>query len=276
MRLGVCSWSLRPGIPGELVEKVRSCGGGELGAVQLALDPIRRGEWGLDETRRVLGDADIAILSGMMAMAGEDYSTLDSIKRTGGVRPDATWDANLDAAKRNADIAAAMGLTLVTFHAGFIPDDPRDAEHGKIIERLVMLFDVFDERDVRIGLETGQEPAHVVKRLIDDMGVDVGVNFDPANMLLYGMGDPVESLDLLAEHVVQIHVKDAVSATAAGEWGTEVPVGEGEVQWDSFFGVIAERGIGVDLLIERESGKCRAEDVVQAVELVRRHAKVDP
>lgn len=272
MRLGVCSWSLRPGSPEELRDKVRACG---MNAVQLALDPIRRGEWGLEETRRTLGDAGITILSGMMGMDGEDYSTLDSIRRTGGVRPGATWEANRDASKRNADIAAELGLTLVTFHAGFIPEDPADDERGVMIERLLTLYDIFDERDVRIGLETGQEPAHVVRRLIDDMGVEVGVNFDPANMILYGMGDPVESLDLLAEFVVQIHIKDAVSTDTAGRWGTEVPVGEGEVQWDSFFGVIADRGLDVDLVIEREGGKCRAEDVVQAAALVRRHHKVD-
>lgn len=243
-------------------------------AVQLALDPIRRGEWGLGDTQRTLGEAGIAILSGMMGMRGEDYATLASIRRTGGVRPSATWPENVEAAKRNADIAASLGLTLVTFHAGFIPEDPPDEERGVMIERLLTLFDIFDERDVRIGLETGQEPAHVVRRLIDDMGVDVGVNFDPANMILYGMGDPVESLDLLAEHVVQIHIKDALSTEAAGEWGTEVPVGAGEVQWDSFFGVIADRGLDVDLVIERESGKCRVEDVVQAADLVRRHHRV--
>ncbi len=271
MNLGVCSWSLRPESPAALEAKVRECG---LSAVQLALDPIRRGEWGLGDTQRTLGEAGITILSGMMGMRGEDYATLASIRRTGGVRPSATWPENVEAAKRNADIAASLGLTLVTFHAGFIPEDPADEERGVMIERLLTLIDIFDERDVRIGLETGQEPAHVVRRLIDDMGVEVGVNFDPANMILYGMGDPVESLDLLAEHVVQIHIKDALSAGAAGAWGTEVPVGTGEVQWDSFFGVIADRGLDVDLVIERESGKCRVEDVVQAADLVRRHHKV--
>lgn len=269
MRLGVCSWSLRPGSPAELAGRVRACG---LHAVQLALDPIRRGDWDLRQTRAVLAESGVEILSGMQAMEGEDYSTLASIKRTGGVRPDATWKSNLEAAKRNADIAAELGLTLVTFHAGFIGEDPESTERGTMIERLLSIYDVYDERDVRIALETGQEPAHVVKRLIDDMGVRVGVNFDPANMMLYGMGDPTESLDLLADLVVQIHIKDAVPADEPGEWGREMPVGEGSVDWDSFFGVIADRGLDVDLVIEREGGKCRDEDVMQAADLVRRHA----
>src|SRR5262249_46193585 len=78
----------------ELAERVRTCG---LGAVQLALDPIRRGErgWNEQETGATLLKAGITIISGMMGMKGEDYSTLESIRRTGGVRVDANWTENL-------------------------------------------------------------------------------------------------------------------------------------------------------------------------------------
>ncbi|MCH7793043.1 MAG: hypothetical protein IID31_12280, partial [Planctomycetes bacterium] len=91
-RIGVCSWSLSPGSPAELVEELERVG---IDAVQLALDPIRRGEWNERETIATLRDAGIDILSGMMTMAGEDYSTLESIRRTGGVRLDDYWEANL-------------------------------------------------------------------------------------------------------------------------------------------------------------------------------------
>ncbi len=272
MKLGVCSWSLRPVSPGDLAARVRACG---LASVQLGLDPIRRGEWELDATRATLADAGITVLSGMMGMKGEDYSTLDSIRRTGGVRPDETWPDNLDASRRIADIAAELGLTLVSFHAGFIPEDIHDPHRAVMLDRLRTIQSIFDERDVRIALETGQEPAHVVARLIDDLAVDIGVNFDPANMILYGMGDPIDSLDLLAIHVTQIHIKDAIASAEPDTWGAERPVGEGEVDWDAFFGVIRERGLKVDLVIERESGKCRDEDVIQAARLVRHHIGVD-
>ncbi|MBY0262886.1 MAG: hypothetical protein K2Q20_11110, partial [Phycisphaerales bacterium] len=91
-RLGVCSWSLEPRSPGELVERVKAVG---VDAVQLALDPIRTGQWGEIETLNTLRSAGIRVLSGMIGMAGEDYSTLDTIKATGGVRPDRTWKTNL-------------------------------------------------------------------------------------------------------------------------------------------------------------------------------------
>ena len=117
--LGVCSWCLRAGSPAELVERVRAVG---VSSVQLHLDPLR-GDWDSGETQDRLREAGIAIASGMMAMRGEDYSTLNTIRETGGVRPDATWEANLAAAEANAALAADLGVDLVTFHAGFI-------EHG--------------------------------------------------------------------------------------------------------------------------------------------------
>jgi sugar phosphate isomerase/epimerase len=102
----------------------------------------------------------------------------------------------------------------------------------------------------------------------------VGVNFDPANMILYGMGDPVSALDMLAPFVRQLHVKDAISSNAPDAWGVEVPVGAGVVDWRSFFDTITRRGIGGDLIIEREAGDRRIEDVRAAAERVRReHAE---
>ena len=80
-RLGVCSWSLRPETPAELAERVRATG---LGTVQLALDPSRTGAWSLEDTRAELEAAGTTIASGMMATRGEDYSTLETIRRTGG------------------------------------------------------------------------------------------------------------------------------------------------------------------------------------------------
>src|SRR5207244_3794505 len=99
------------------------------------------------------------ILSGMMAMKGEDYSTLESIRRTGGVRPDEHWPENLAAAAANARIASALGMRLVTFHAGFLPDDRADPTRRAMLDRLRAIADAFAQRDIAVALETGQETA---------------------------------------------------------------------------------------------------------------------
>lgn len=266
-RLGVCSWSLRPGSPAELAELVGATG---LRAVQLALDPLRTGELGVAETTAALARAGVVVASGMMAMAGEDYSTLESIRRTGGVAPDATWEENLVAAAANARLAGSLGIGLVSFHAGFLPHDPADPRRAILRERVRRVAAAFEERGVEVALETGQESADTLLGLLPELGGRVGVNFDPANLVLYGVGEPVAALRLLLPCVRQVHVKDARPARRAGEWGTEVPVGEGAVDWPAFFAVLAGRRPGMDLMIERESGTERVADVRRARELVER------
>ena len=199
-RIGVCSWSMQASSPGELAERIAETG---LDAVQLALDPIRSNQWDERETVRALADAGITILSGMMAPAGEDYSTLETIRETGGVRLDEHWEANQEASKRNAELASRFGLSLCTFHAGFIPDDPDDGLHDLMIDRLRSVIDVFANQGVRIALETGQERAETLLEALDEIDrPTLGVNFDPANMILYGMGEPIHAIELLAPRVM--------------------------------------------------------------------------
>lgn len=266
-RIGVCSWSLRPESRDDLVTKVRACG---VDAVQLALAPLATRAFDLEKTVTALSRADIAVTSAMMSTVGEDYSSLDSIRRTGGVRPDEHWAANLENAERDARHARALGVSLVTFHAGFLPHDRRDSERAKLVSRLRTIVDVFAAQGVRVGFETGQETADTLIDFLAELDrASAGVNFDPANMILYGMGDPVAALRKLAPFVLQVHVKDARAARTAGEWGEEVTVGTGEVDWAEFFAVLDAAQPDVDLLIEREAGSNRVADIRVARELVR-------
>jgi sugar phosphate isomerase/epimerase len=196
----------------------------------------------------------IAMLSGMMAMRGEDYSTLESIRRTGGVRLDEHWDENLAAAHMNAALASRLGISLVTFHAGFLPHDQTDAIREVMIDRVRHIADAFAAHGIVVALETGQETATTLLDVLQAMDHrNIGVNFDPANMILYGMGDPVASFDSLAGQVRQVHIKDAVLAKQPGEWGTEMRVGSGAVNWRALMDLVRTRTPHVNLLIERES-----------------------
>lgn len=266
-RIGVCSWSLHPESAADLIGRLQATG---LDCCQLHLDPLRTGAWKAEHAIEELFDAGIEVRSGMMSTKGEDYSTLETIARTGGVRPDHHWKENLLAAKGNAKVAKQIGVDLVTFHAGFLPHD-QGTERTKLVNRLREIADVFGHEGVRIGLETGQESAVTLLGVLAEVGrPNVGVNFDPANMILYGMGEPVAALRSLASRVFQVHVKDALPATTPGAWGTEVPVGSGAVDWKRFFDVLRERKNGCDLMIEREAGDERVKDIRTACALVQR------
>lgn len=265
-RVGVCSWSLRPENSRDLVEKVRRTG---VAAVQLALTPsVERPAEFADAAGR-LREAGITVLSGMLETVGEDYATIARIAETGGVRPDATWPATRARAEAVARLAGSLSLPLVTFHAGFLPHDRRDPERARMIARLREVIDLFGAQGVAVAFETGQEPAATLAEcLVELERPTVGVNFDPANMILYGAGDPVAAIGRLAPWVRQVHVKDALPSGRPGAWGSEVPVGTGAVDWNAFLAAVHHLPRAVDLVIEREAGDDRIGDVRIAAEVL--------
>ena len=266
--VAVCSWSLRAKNPVELVDRVRSTGAR---AVQLALTPIAEDPALWSETFARLADAGIDIASGMLETVGEDYSTLDAIRATGGVVPDATWPATRARAAEVARIAGAHGVKLVTFHAGFIPHE-EGAQRDELFARLRGISRMFADHGARIAFETGQESADTLAHALDHLGDGtIGVNFDPANMILYGMGDPVAAVARLAPRIAQVHVKDALPTTVPGTWGSEVSVGTGAVDWKAFLAALAHVPATVRLAVEREAGDDRVGDIRAAMELLARH-----
>jgi sugar phosphate isomerase/epimerase len=238
--------------------------------VQLALDPLRESPAIWDDSPEFLRREGVTIVSGMFGCVGEDYSTLDSIRRTGGIAPDNTWDQNLKNAKATALLAARLGLKFTAFHAGFIPHDSADPGYKKMLDRVRAIADIFAEHQLSLGLETGQETAPDLLRVLESLNrPNVGVNFDPANMILYAKGNPIEALRVLGPWVKQVHIKDAVQTKEPGTWGTEVPVGTGEVDWPSFFTVLNHHhGFKGDYVIEREAGTQRVADIRTARQVI--------
>lgn len=267
-RLAVCSWSLQPTGPENLLEKLLATG---IRRVQLALDPFRESPRVWAETEQLFRQQDITVVSGMVGCLGEDYSTLESIRLTGGIAPDATWDQNLKNIRSAAALAKKMGLKLVTFHAGFLPEDEKDPMFGKMCQRLDAVADIFMVHNIMVGLETGQETATQLAHLLHKLNhPNIGVNFDPANMILYDKGDPVAALRTLAPWIRQVHIKDARRTQVPGTWGQEVVVGTGEVDWRKFFATFQQVIFNVNLAIEREQGQERVADIRAARLVVER------
>lgn len=264
-RLAVCSWSLQPAGPQELLEKLAATG---IPRLQIALDPLLEapGVWE-EELLRAEG---VEIVSGMFGCAGEDYSTLESIRLTGGLAPDATWDRNLAHIRAAAKLAAELGLGLVTFHAGFLPHDESDPAFGKMLGRLETVAGIFSDEGILLAMETGQETADSLALLLQSLP-GVGVNFDPANMILYDKGDPIQAVRKLGPWIRQVHIKDAVRTKVPGTWGEEVAAGSGEVDWPGFFRALEELDFSGNHVIEREAGTQRIADILTARDLVLNH-----
>jgi sugar phosphate isomerase/epimerase len=211
----------------------------------------------------------ISIISGMFGCVGEDYSTLESIRLTGGIVPEGTWAQNWKNIQANAGLARQLSLKLVTFHAGFVPHEESDPTFDKLLGRLGQVADLFLGQGVALGLETGQETAPVLLQLLQRLNrPNLGVNFDPANMILYDKGNPIEAMRVLGPWIRQVHLKDARRTRTPGTWGEEVAVGAGEVDWRAFFATLNQLNFTGDFVIEREAGTQRVADILQARELV--------
>ena len=261
-RLAVCSWSIQPTDPNNLVAQLQAIG---ISRVQIALDSIRDrpGVWG--KILEIFRRNNITLVSGMFGTLGEDYSTLESIRRTGGVALDATWNENWRNIETNSVIARQLRLKLVTFHAGFIPHEESDPDLKKLLDRITLIADRFAAKGIDLAFETGQETAEALRAFLIRLNrPNVGVNFDPANMILYDKGNPIDALRMLGPWLKQCHIKDAIRTKAPGTWGEEVVVGSGDVKWREFFTVLREMKFTGDLCIEREAGPQRVSDISAA------------
>lgn len=258
-RLAVCSWSLQPASPSDLIEKMRIVG---MRRIQCALDPMRSLPEIWVNFSQQLTQAKMDLVSGMFGCVGEDYTSMESIRRTGGIVPDETWDENWENLQSVADIAKKLKLKLVTFHAGFLPHDRIDPAYETMLHRMRLVAGTFAARGINLALETGQETAETLSRFLEDLGrPNVGVNFDPANMILYDKGDPIEALLTLGPWLRQCHLKDAKKTKVSGTWGEEVPVGTGDVDWSQFFKTLADLNFKGPLCFEREAGDQRMADI---------------
>ncbi|HPM80034.1 MAG TPA: sugar phosphate isomerase/epimerase family protein [Candidatus Anammoximicrobium sp.] len=258
--VAICSWSLRTGVAG-VADAMRQLG---IGHVNLALKPALRE--GGDEYLAAVRRQPWTITAMTIGFPQEDYTTLESIRASGGIVPDAYWPENRQAVVRAAEITAQFGVRYLTLHAGFLESD--DAAHaGKIRDRLRWLADAAAGQGLMLLLETGQETADCLRALLEELNHPaLGVNFDPANMILYDKGDPVAAVRMLGTWIKHVHVKDAVRTKQPGTWGTEVPWGEGEVGSQEFLTALKEIGYTGALAIEREAGNDRLADMRLAAE----------
>ncbi len=266
--IGVCSWSLRPVDTADLVRQVKQLG---LSHVQLALAPYLF----LDDKRKhqelgQLRGSGLTVTAGMISYPGEDYSSIAIIRDTGGLVPEAHWPVRKQLTAQAARLARELGLTLLSTHIGFVPPSNHET-YPTVVARIREVAAMFAEEGLTLVMETGQERAEELLQFLNDLSArNVAVNFDPANMILYGAGDPVEAIGVLGRHIRHVHVKDGTLSTQPGvKWGEEVPFGTGQVDVREFLDALHAVDYRGPLVIEREAGEQRLEDVRTAIETLR-------
>ncbi len=206
---------------------------------------------------------------------GESYADIPTVVRTIGLVPEATRAERLAEMMAISDFAKLLGVDCVGLHLGFVPHDASDPGYASIVDVTRKLCDHCHENGQFLHLETGQETADGLLAFIAAVDrANLKINFDPANMVLYGSGDPIEALRQLGPHVRSVHCKDAAASDQPGvTWGQEVPLGEGDVGMEAYLKTLAEIGYTGPLTIEREIPEDPARqkaEIGAALELLKR------
>jgi len=213
-------------------------------------------------------------VAAVCSYAGEDYADVPTVQQTVGLVPPGPRDERIRRTKAVSDVAAKLAIDSVACHIGFITHDASDASYAAIRDVARDICDYCGKNGQFFTLETGQEPAKVLLQFMADVDrPNLKINFDPANMILYGTGDPIEALSVLGSHVVSVHCKD-------GDWppvdhpealGKEKPLGEGSVDLPAFISKLKEIGYRGILSIEREEPDQarRTKDIRSAVRILR-------
>ena len=187
-----------------------------------------------------------------------------------GLLPEQHRAHRVEELKRGGDFAARLGISQVATHVGFIPENPNEAAYAGMIEALRQVAAHLAGNGQTLLFETGQETPVTMLRAFEDIGLsNLGVNLDPANLLLYGKGNPVDALDVIGRYVRDVHAKDGTYPTTGRALGQETPLGEGAVDFPRLVARLRALGYDGALTIEREiEGEEQQRDIRRAIELL--------
>jgi len=173
---------------------------------------------------------------------------------------------------KGSDFAKMLGVKDVITHLGFIPENPNDPDYAGLLQAVIYVAQYCKSKGQHFLFETGQETPVTLKRLIEDSGMDnLGINLDPANLLLYGKANPVDALDIFGEYVRGVHAKDGEYPTNGRDLGVEKPLGEGRVNFELLVPKLKKLGYKGALTIEREiSGEQQIRDILKGKEFLER------
>lgn len=220
-------------------------------------------------------DAGITITCVFSGFEGDSYESIQKTAETVGLVPQATRKERAEDFKSTSDFATLLGVDAMGMHIGFVPDDRDGDDYKDLLATTRDLLDHLKANGQKLHLETGQETADHLLHFIEDVDRDnLFINFDPANMILYGTGEPIEALKKVAKYVRSVHCKDgtwAAEDVRGKEWGCEVPLGEGDVGIETYLQTLKEIGYDGPLTIEREIPEDREQqkkDISHAVNLL--------
>ena len=216
--------------------------------------------------RQALGQYGVEATSAITGGPGREVYDFYQGPLTIGFVPRQTREARIARARQVSDFAKKAGIPAVQGHCGFIPENPNDPLYTEAVAAIRAVADYCRKNGQQFRCETGQETPITLVRAIRDVGLDnVGVNFDVANLILYGKANPLDAVEVLAPYIQGVHAKDGLYPTDPKKLGEEVPIGQGKVNFPALIASLKKIGYGNPLTIEREiAGEKQTADILAA------------
>ncbi len=170
-----------------------------------------------------------------------------------------------------AEFASKFGARAIVTHLGFLPENPKDPQYPQIVNTVKKIATRCKKLNIDFWFETGQETPVTLLRLIEDVGLDnLGINLDPANLILYGKANPVDALDVFGKYVRSLHIKDGFYPTNGRTLGRETVPGQGKVNFPSLINTLKSINFNGDLIIERElEGGDANKDIISTIKYLK-------
>lgn len=270
LEIGVMFWAGRD--PLETIREVKALG---VSCGQLGIPGDMPLDGAADAWRSALEKENFTIVTVFCSYVGESYADIPTVEKTVGFIPQSTRAEREQRTKDVSHFGAAIGVKSIACHVGFVPEDRNNPNYTAVRDLVRRICDHAEQHGQTFALETGQEPAEILLEFLKDVDrKNLGINFDPANLIMYGSGDPIQAVEVLHEHLLSVHAKDGTwpPKKPEGALGTEVPLGEGAVGMDKFIAKLKQVGYKGTLNVEREIEDLEQKkiDMRKGVELLKR------
>jgi len=224
-----------------------------------------------DSVRRESEETGIRITSLWAGWPGPAVWNLIDGPSTLGIVPREYREVRSAALKRAGEFAHWVGMPAIVTHLGFIPEEPKDPLFDEVVAVVRDIASFLKDLGIEFWFETGQETPVTMLRLIQQVGTgNLGINLDPANLILYGKANPIDALDVFGKHVRSVHAKDGLYPTDPMKLGREVKIGEGRVRFPEFVRRLKEIGYEGAFIIEREiSGPRQQADIADSIKYLK-------
>jgi len=197
------------GYDSSIEEYLKWCNENELFTCQLSVSPEVHSQETADNILKLFGKYNMRITALIGGWSGPNEWNFTGGPDTLGIVPQAYRAMRMRELESHARFAVLLNVDDVCTHMGFIPENPSDRTYTEFVSALRYLTGYYKTRGIHLNMETGQETPVTLLRVINDIQTDnLGINFDPANLLMYGKANPVDALSIIGPYIRGVHAKD--------------------------------------------------------------------